>query len=54
MIAVPAGVRVLVWSSPVDFRKGIDGLSAYVQLTLEADPFLLPVLKVQPPSFEQG
>src|SRR5690349_1555274 len=40
MIAVPAGVRVLVWSSPVDFRKGIDGLSAYVQLTLEADPFL--------------
>jgi len=39
MIAVPAGVRVLVWSSPVDFRKGIDGLSAYVQLTLEADPF---------------
>jgi transposase len=39
MIAVPAGVRVLVWSSPVDFRKGMDGLSAYVQLTLEADPF---------------
>src|SRR3954454_15854336 len=39
MIAVPAGVRVLVWSSPVDFRKGIDGLCAYVQLTLEADPF---------------
>ena len=39
MIAVPTGVRVLVWSSPVDFRKGIDGLSAYVQLTLEADPF---------------
>ena len=39
MIAVPAGVRVLVWSSPVDFRKGLDGLSAYVQLTLKADPF---------------
>jgi transposase len=39
MIAVPAGVRVLVWSSPVDFRKGMDGLSAYVQVTLKADPF---------------
>ena len=39
MIAVPAGVRVLVWSSPVDFRKGMDGLCAYVQLTLKADPF---------------
>jgi transposase len=39
MIAVPAGVRVLVWSRPVDFRKGIDGLSAYVQLTLGADAF---------------
>jgi hypothetical protein len=39
MIAVPAGVRVLVWSSPVDFRKGMDGLSAYVQVTLKADAF---------------
>jgi transposase len=39
MIAVPTGVRVLVWSRPVDFRKGIDGLSAYVQLTLGADAF---------------
>ena len=39
MIVVPAGVRVLVWSSPVDFRKGMDGLSAHVQLTLKADPF---------------
>ena len=39
MIAVPAGVRVLVWSSPVDFRKGMDGLSAHVQVTLKADAF---------------
>ena len=39
MIAVPAGVRVLVWSSPVDFRKGMDSLCAYVQLTMKADPF---------------
>jgi len=39
MIAVPAGGRVLVWSSPVDFRKGMDGLCAYVQLTLKADAF---------------
>jgi transposase len=39
MIAVPAGMRVLVWSSPVDFRKGMDGLSAHVQVTLKADAF---------------
>jgi transposase len=39
MIAVPAGGRVLVWSSPVDFRKGMDGLCAYVQVTLKADAF---------------
>ena len=39
MIAVPAGVRVLVATKPVDFRKGSDGLAALVQETLEEDPF---------------
>ena len=39
MIAVPAGVRVLVATKPVDFRKGGDGLAALVQETLEEDPF---------------
>jgi transposase len=39
MIAAPSGVRVLIATSPVDFRKGMDGLAALVQETLRADPF---------------
>ena len=37
--APPAGVRVLVATKPVDFRKGMDGLAALVQQALRADPF---------------
>ena len=40
MITVPSGVRVLVWSTPVDFRAGMDRLAALVQVTLRLDPFL--------------
>jgi transposase len=39
MITVPPGVRVLVWSAPVDFRAGMDRLAALVQVTLHLDPF---------------
>jgi transposase len=39
MIPVPPGVRVLVWSTPVDFRRGMDSLAALVQVTLRLDPF---------------
>ena len=39
MILVPSGVRVLVWSQPVDFRAGMDRLAALVQMTLRANPF---------------
>jgi transposase len=39
MIPVPAGVRVLVATRPVDFRKGPDGLAALVRETLRLDPF---------------
>lgn len=39
MIAPPPGVRVLVWSEPVDFRAGMDRLAALVQVTLRKDPF---------------
>ncbi|KAA0675868.1 IS66 family insertion sequence element accessory protein TnpB [Azospirillum brasilense] len=39
MIAPPPGVRVLVWSEPVDFRRGMDSLAALVQVTLHKDPF---------------
>jgi hypothetical protein len=31
MIVPPAGVRVLVATRPVDFRRGADGLAAVVQ-----------------------
>jgi hypothetical protein len=39
MIAVPAGMRVLVATRPIDFRKGADGLVALVSETLGNDPF---------------
>ena len=39
MIAVPAGMRVLVATRPIDFRKGADGLVALVSETLRDDPF---------------
>ena len=39
MIAVPAGVKVLVATKPVDFRKGADGLVALVREELGDDPF---------------
>ena len=39
MIAVPAGMRVLVVTKPVDFRRGADGLVALVRETLGQDPF---------------
>jgi transposase len=39
MIVPPTGVRVLIATKPVDFRKGMDGLAAYVQEHLQTDPF---------------
>jgi transposase len=39
MITVPAGIRVLVATKPVDFRKGGDGLAALVREALAEDPF---------------
>jgi transposase len=39
MITVPAGIRVLVATKPVDFRKGGDGLVALVREALGEDPF---------------
>jgi transposase len=34
-----AGVRVLIATRPVDFRRGADGLAATVQSVLRHDPF---------------
>ena len=39
MIVPPTNVRVLVATAPVDFRKGMDGLAAYVQAQFRADPY---------------
>jgi transposase len=39
MITVPPGLRVLIATKPVDFRKGADGLAALVRETLGDDPF---------------
>jgi transposase len=41
ILGLPArpGLRVMVASKPVDFRKGMDGLVALVAQVLAADPF---------------
>jgi transposase len=39
MITVPAGIRVLVATKPVDFRRGADGLAALVREQLKQNPF---------------
>jgi transposase len=39
MIAAPAGVKVLVATKPVDFRRGADSLVALVGEQLQHDPF---------------
>ena len=39
MIAIAAGVRIVVASRPVDFRNGLDGLAALVQQALRENPF---------------
>ena len=39
MIAVPAGMRVLVATKPVDFRRGADSLAALIREQLGHDPF---------------
>jgi len=40
VIVPPTGIRVLIATKPVDFRKGMDELAAYVEQELHADPFL--------------
>jgi transposase len=48
VIAVPPGVRILLATRPVDFRKGMDGLAALVQQALRADPFAGEVFVFRP------
>lgn len=39
MIALRADLKVVIASRPVDFRKGVQGLSSLVAEALAADPF---------------
>ena len=39
MISAPPHARILVASKPVDFRKGLPGLSALVETVLQENPF---------------
>ena len=39
MIGPTGAVRVLVATTPVDFRKGAEGLAALVREEMKADPF---------------
>ena len=39
MILVPPGVRILLATQPVDFRRGMDSLAALVQQALRTNPF---------------
>src|SRR6187549_1016802 len=39
MIALPAGTRVWLAAGVTDMRKGMSGLAALVQTSLESDPF---------------
>jgi len=39
MITVSPGMRIVVASEPIDFRKGLDGMVAVVQRRLLFDPF---------------
>ncbi len=48
MITVPPGMRILLATRPVDFRKGMDGLAALVQQALQADPFAGDVFIFRP------
>jgi transposase len=39
MLTAPSGVRVLIATKPVDFRKGAVGLAALAKETLGQDPY---------------
>ena len=39
MIQLTPHMRIMVAASPVDFRKGIDGLAAVCKQELKSDPF---------------
>ena len=50
VIAVPAGVRILVATKPVDFRRGADSLAALAKEELQRDPFSGTIFVFRPSS----
>ncbi|MEY8827209.1 IS66 family insertion sequence element accessory protein TnpB [Sedimentitalea sp. XS_ASV28] len=48
MLMPSQGVRILMATKPVDFRKGHDGLAALVQSALAEDPFTGTVFVFRP------
>lgn len=44
MIAPPSGTRIWIAAGHTDMRRGFDGLAAFVQQQLDADPFSGQVL----------
>ncbi len=44
MITIPAGVRVLLATRPIDFRRGAHSLAALAQEVLGEDPFSRAVI----------
>ena len=54
MIGFTGNRRIMLYSQPVDFRKGVDGLAALVQLTLKVEPFLRRRLCVPVEAGEPG
>jgi hypothetical protein len=54
MITAPAGVKVLVATKPVDFRKGADGLVALVREQIQHDPFCGAIFIASRPFEDSG
>ena len=48
MIVLTGGVKVVVATTPVDFRRGINGLVAIVASALAADPYCGDVFLFRP------
>lgn len=51
---LPPGVRVLVTTRPVDFRRGADGLAATVHIALPSSHATLPWRAWYPHAFCQA
>jgi len=53
VIAIASGVRVLVATKLVDFRRGADSLAALAREALGQDPYSGTVLVFRAPAFDR-